>query len=198
MQYINLFLSFFLILTGCFIFICSNPVYSTLFLILSFCNAAVILFLFEVEFLGLLFIMVYVGAVAVLFLFVIMMIDTKTVQSKMVYPRYVSLYLFFGILTFTQISSFINECFFNEHTFNNLFYNKNLALNFLENYNNIEVIGQALFNNYNVAILLAGFILLIALIGSICLTLDFKQINTVKQTDLKQLSRDFNSLNLFN
>jgi NADH-quinone oxidoreductase subunit J len=59
-----------------------NPVESVLFLILSFCNAAAILFLFNAEFLGLIFMIIYVGAIAVLFLFVIMMLNIKNQKNK--------------------------------------------------------------------------------------------------------------------
>lgn len=80
-QKIYLILSFLLLLSTIQVFICDNAVYSVLFLILNFCLSALILLTFKIEFLGLLFIMVYVGAVAVLFLFVIMMIDTKKKSS---------------------------------------------------------------------------------------------------------------------
>ena len=74
LYYLLLFLLNFLVIL---IFLSFNPIHSVLFLIFSFCIAAVILFLLNAEFIGLLFIMIYVGAVAILFLFVIMMIETK-------------------------------------------------------------------------------------------------------------------------
>jgi len=66
---IHFILTFFLVLSACSIFLMNNPVHSVLFLILNFCLASLIILIYEVEFLGLLFVMVYVGAVAVLFFF---------------------------------------------------------------------------------------------------------------------------------
>jgi NADH-quinone oxidoreductase subunit J len=63
---LHYFFSFLLLLSSIFVFISKNPVHSVLFLILAFCNASGILFLFNAEFLGLVFIIIYVGAIAVL------------------------------------------------------------------------------------------------------------------------------------
>ena len=176
-------LTLLLLYTGAYIFIVSNPVYSVLFLILSFCNAAMILILFKIEFLGLVFLMIYVGAVAVLFLFVIMMINTKTIKST--------------TLNFNKIF-FINRSFFNINSKDLLITENNNLLNQIDFLSNTEILGQCLYNNYNIGVLIAGFILLIALIGSICLTLDFKKEVKPQNKDNRQLSRNFELLNYFN
>ena len=71
-----------LLLSSLFVLISQNPVHSVLFLILAFCNASGILFLFNAEFLGLVFIIIYVGAIAILFLFVVMMLNVKIYSSS--------------------------------------------------------------------------------------------------------------------
>ena len=71
-----------LLLSSLFVLISQNPVHSVLFLILAFCNASGILFLFNAEFLGLVFIIIYVGAIAILFLFVVMMLNVKVYSSS--------------------------------------------------------------------------------------------------------------------
>ena len=70
-----------LILSSLFVLLSQNPVHSVLFLILAFCNASGILFLFNAEFLGLVFIIIYVGAIAILFL-VVMMLNVKVYSSN--------------------------------------------------------------------------------------------------------------------
>ena len=93
MTYLHLFLCNLLCTCGFLMCISANPVESVLFLILAFCNAAVILFLFNAEFLGLIFIIIYVGAIAVLFLFVIMMLNIKSqkqIESRFNYKNYLN------------------------------------------------------------------------------------------------------------
>ena len=76
------FFSFILILSSLMVIVVQNAVHSVLFLVLSFISSASLLFLLECEFVALLFIMIYVGAIAVLFLFVVMMLDVKTLTVK--------------------------------------------------------------------------------------------------------------------
>jgi NADH-quinone oxidoreductase subunit J len=72
----NLFASI-AIAAGCGVIISKNPIYSLIFLILVFCNATGLLLLFKIELLAMMFIIIYVGAIAVLFLFVVMMLNIK-------------------------------------------------------------------------------------------------------------------------
>jgi NADH-quinone oxidoreductase subunit J len=74
----HIFLNICLILSALFVLLSENSVHSILFLVLTFLNAAVICFIFGADFLGLLLIIIYVGAIAVLFLFVVMMLNVKT------------------------------------------------------------------------------------------------------------------------
>lgn len=195
MEFLHYILTLLFIITSVLIFISNNPVHSVLFLILSFCLAAIILFMFEVEFLGLLFIMVYVGAVAILFLFVVMMINTKkTIRKTLSYSNYVTIIFFITIL-FIKLSFTFNHVFFNQSDDDVIFhYFKPITFEFLSN---MEVLGQALYNNYNFTVLIAGFILLIALVGCIRLTIDFKENKKVNKS-YKQLSKNSACVHKFN
>jgi len=179
-----------LILSSLFVFISDNPVHSVLFLIFSLCNAAIILFLFNVEFLALIFIIVYVGAIAVLFLFVVMMLNVKIVGSELI-NFYFPIIVVVGSTLFFQIFIGLERVFSN---FNNE--NTNFS-KLVDNLTNIDIIGQALYNYYSIVFLLAGFILLVAMIGAICLTLNFSSARKNELT-FRQLSRSDTFLTFFN
>lgn len=179
-----LFISLFVI-SNLFVIISRNPVHSVLFLILSFCHAAAILFLFNAEFLGLIFIIIYVGAIAVLFLFVIMMLNIKITY----FDNYlkVPFFLLFGFFLMIQIFLMMEKIF---KTSDNLIFN---SIFFIDNISSINAIGQSLYNNYLICFLLAGFILLVAMIGAIALTLNFRS-ERKNELVLRQLSRSDNFL----
>lgn len=161
-NFIHLLILFFFIISNFLVFNCKNPVHSVLFLILSFVLSSLILFLFKIDFLALLYIIIYVGAIAVLFLFVVMMLNIKSVSIN---------YQLMVIISFVSIFALINILIFLDKIFSNQ--NKDLLnqnLNF-DSLSNIDVFGQILYN-YNISlVLIAGLLLLIALIGSISLTL---------------------------
>jgi len=177
-QYLHFIFSILLVFFAISIFLTKNPIFSVLFLILCFIFSAVTLLLFDIDFLALLFIMVYVGAVAVLFLFVVMMVDTKSITKKLIgkgisFPIFFFI-IFLGLFFFFSIFNFINDSFFNidnDLISNSPAFNTSTFITL----SGIELLGQALFNYYNINVLLAGFVLLIALVGPICLTLDFKE-----------------------
>lgn len=186
----------------------SSPVQSVIFLILSFCCAAIILFMFHVEFIGLIFIIIYVGAIAVLFLFVIMMLNVKNQDAN---ENNENSYRFDGVISSIVIGSFSIPSFFIYKYIYYLqygSYKEKSFLIFLETDNtsevtflidellNIEVIGQVLFNNYMICVLLAGIILLIALVGSIVLTLKFNN-SEKSQIANRQLARNENFITFF-
>lgn len=188
-------LTILIIIAGVFIFLSNNPVHSVLFLILTFCIASLILLMFEIEFLGLLFIMVYVGAVAVLFLFVVMMINTKKIIPKDISTSQALLLTSLLSILIIKITSFFKDIFFDAYNAQAFFKNKNLNTLFFDKLTNIEVIGQGLYNNYSIAVLLAGFVLLIALIGCVCLTIDLKKKKIIDKS-YRQLSKaSYNTIN---
>lgn len=164
----------------------STPINSVIFLILTFCNSALILFILNAEFLGLIFIIIYVGAVAVLFLFVIMMINIKAQLSfveQIPQTTYYFLVLIFFLIVF--YFSFFDKIYSFNVVNNNFYFN---VFNFYDELTNIDLIGQLLYNNYVVCVLLAGVLLLVALIGCIVLTVN---LNGSKHNHkaLRQLSR---------
>ena len=173
--------------SGLFVFLSVNPMHSILFLILTFCCAACILFLFTADFLGLVFIIIYVGAIAILFLFVVMMINVKKVLAEHNY----SLIFFFSILFFSQILLFLTNIF----DFGEI---KNFQFqNGIDSLSSIDSLGQYLYNNLLVCFLLAGILLLVAMLGAIVLTLNF---NSSRKNQLisRQLSRSIECVHSFN
>lgn len=159
----------------------SNPIESVLFLIFCFFQSAIILFLFNVEFLGLIFIIIYVGAIAVLFLFVIMMLNIKDQKKE----KFFDLFLIYLLLfSFYILSSSAEFSLIETNTFNV----PNLLL-LVDALNNIGVMGQVLFNFFFAIVLLEGIILFVALFGSIVLTL---KESVAKELVNRQLARGAN------
>ena len=190
MQSLHLFLTFFLIFSSFFVFISDNPVHSVLFLILAFCNASSILFIFNVDFLGVLFIIIYVGAIAVLFLFVVMMLNVKIYTSNS--SSYLPIIFLSIVIIIVQLYLNLDSIFYNASLDENTF----VFYNFLDSLSNIDVFGQALYNYFLVCFLIAGLILLVSMIGAIVLTLNF---SSQRKSELvnKQLSRSDNFLAFF-
>jgi len=174
-----------LFFSGLMVAFSTNPVESVLFLILAFFNAGAILITFNAEFLGLIFIIVYVGAIAVLFLFVIMMLNVKSRFAFLSFLFYLSI---------TILYVFIKSVVGSKDHLSNFGFN---IFGFVDSLNNIDVLGQVLYNYYLVSFLLAGLILLVALIGAIVLTLRF---NSTHKTQIvsRQLARRDNFLSFFN
>lgn len=197
MRYIHIFLCVLLCFCGLFVALSINPISSVIFLILTFCNAAAILFFFNVEFLGVTFVIIYVGAVAVLFLFVVMMINVKLEESfskinlsfffKFLYSS-VLCFLVGILLLFSALNIFSSQDIF-------LLKNSNLEVVFDTLYN-IDVLGQSLYNYFLSCFLVAGLILFIALIGSVVLTLKYNS-KIKSQLYSRQLSRSDKFLSFF-
>jgi NADH-quinone oxidoreductase subunit J len=154
-----------------------NPVHSVLWLILAFFTSAGLLVLIGAEFLAMLLVVVYVGAVAVLFLFVVMMLDVDFVELKKGTLNYWPFGALIGVAFIAQIglAVFAREGG-NTATFNP---SPNAATN-------TEAIGQVMYTDYFLLFQLAGLILLVAMIGAIVLTLryrtDVKRQNIAEQT----------------
>lgn len=167
-----IFLNILLLFTSFLVLTSSNPVHSVLFLILTFCEASCILLLFKVDFLGLLFIIIYVGAIAVLFLFVIMMLDLKI--ANFFSARFLIFILPIGTFAFVFLNFFFSKVLSCDN-----FLLKINSKNFLiDSLNSIECFGQILFNFYTPCFLLAGLVLLVSMLGAIVLTLNFQFVKT--------------------
>jgi len=160
-----------LLVTSALVAFSTVPVNSIVFLVATFINAALMLFFFGVDFLSLIFIIVYVGAIAILFLFVVMMVSIKTkivnvfsVHSLLNLLKGVWLYFFL----FFILISFFNTLYFPENYF---LLQINIIL--LDGLSGIGIFGQALYNYFAAAFLLGGLVLLISLLGSCLLTLEY-------------------------
>ncbi len=164
-------------LAGLMVISSRNPVHSVLFLILSFFNAAGLFILLGAEFLAMLLVVVYVGAVAVLFLFVVMMLDINFAELRDGFQRYMPLGLGVGGLLLTEIL-FV---FFNRE-------NMPERLNLTTGVSNTRALGRVLYTDYIYLFQIAGLILLVAMIGAITLTLR-KRENVRKQSINKQNKR---------
>lgn len=197
MKFVHFFLCGLLFLSSVFVAISSNPMNSVIFLILAFCNSTVILFFFNVDFLGLMFVIIYVGAVAVLFLFVVMMINIKQEQntSTLFSGAFYKLFgpIVFGFFTFLLLLVFFLEIFGVDNVF---FSFDSTFLTNIDFLYNIDILGQSLFNYFLVCFLIAGLILFLALLGSIVLTLRFNTLKT-HQKSFRQLSRSDKFLSFF-
>ena len=141
-----------------------NPVHSVLFLILAFFNAAGLFLLIGAEYLAMTLVIVYVGAVAVLFLFVVMMLDVNFAELRQGFLRYLPVgavvaTIFFSELIFACITSLKNPSAFAPK-----------AEATPEHISNVQVIGNVLYTDYIYLFQVAGMILLVAMIGAIVLT----------------------------
>jgi NADH-quinone oxidoreductase subunit J len=174
------------------VLLAKNPVHSVLFLILAFCNAAAILFIFNAEFLGVIFIIIYVGAIAILFLFIVMMLNVKIYASTNLF-YYLPILLIGGGLVLLQLF-FIFETLLVTTTFTEIL--PYTFENSLDNLSSIDSLGQSLYNYYLSCFLLAGLILLVAMLGAIVLTLNFRS-HRKNELMSRQLSRTNDFLAFF-
>ena len=154
-----------IILSALMVIFSRDPINSVLFLIFSFVNAAGIFLLAGAEFLALILVIVYVGAVAVLFLFVIMMLDFNIENIKKETRKYLPLGLFIGAILFLEITLMI----YTPEIFSSEF--KIIGKSYTGNQSNTEMLGNLIYTDYFLQFQLAGFILLVAMIGAIVLTL---------------------------
>ena len=147
-------------LAGLMVVTARNPVHSVLFLILAFFNAAGLFILLGAEFLAMLLVVVYVGAVAVLFLFVVMMLDINYSELREGFQKYMPLGLGVAALLLAEILLTL----FSQAEL------RSTATMTSETHNTLEL-GRVLYTDYICLFQLAGLILLVAMIGAITLTL---------------------------
>ena len=154
------------VLSALMVISAKNPVHSVLFLILSFVSASGLFVLLGAEFLAMILVVVYVGAVAVLFLFVVMMLDINFVKLREGFLQYLPFGALLGIVLFTELGM--------------LFLTDKLSVMSLIEFStdptfseteNTKDLGSVLYTDYFYLFQLSGLILLVAMIGSIVLTL---------------------------
>jgi NADH-quinone oxidoreductase subunit J len=153
-----------------------NPVHSVLYLILAFVNASGLFILMGAEFLGMMLIVVYVGAVAVLFLFVIMMLDVDFVELREGFLQYLPIGLVIGGIFVFELLLVVGGWAINPSV------TKTITAAIPTNVSNTEALGLVLYTKYIHYFQLAGMVLLVAMIGAIVLTLRHKVM--VKRQDI--------------
>ena len=185
------FFSIFLIISATMVVISRHPIFSLLFLVSSFLFASFLLFLFECEFLALLFIIIYVGAIAVLFLFAIMMLEFKLDNLSKNLMKYMPVGFIFGFVLFFPLLNKITIQFEYNLYPNSFYFNKYKNwYDLIDSVTDVEVYGQVLYSYFVLQLLLAGLILLVVLVGVVYLTNTFNSKETLKQSTFKQLSRN--------
>ena len=142
-----------------------NPVHSVLYLILAFVNASGLFILLGAEFLAMILVVVYVGAVAVLFQFVIMMLDVDFVELREGFLEYLPIGLVIGAIFLVELLLVGGSWVINPAT------TKQITAAIPTNVTNTEALGLVLYTKYIHYFQLAGMVLLVAMIGAIVLTL---------------------------
>ncbi len=161
-----------------------NPVHSVLFLILTFFNAAALFLLTGAEFLAMILLVVYVGAVAVLFLFVVMMLDVDFAELKRGALQYAPAGAMVGLILAAELIVVVGGYTFAPQLAGNI----SQPTPALADRENTAALGDILYTDYVYFFQIAGLILLVAMIGAIVLTLRHKE-NIKRQDVTTQVGR---------
>lgn len=154
-----------LILAATMVITVRNPVYAVLFLVLTFFSAAAIWMLLEAEFLAIILVVVYVGAVMVLFLFVVMMLDINLLPLKEGFTRYLPVAV---LVAFVMAAELLMVLWSKGRFGADLF---PVPAPNPVGYSNTRALGELLYSNYLLPFEVAGVVLLVAIIAAIALTL---------------------------
>jgi NADH-quinone oxidoreductase subunit J len=153
-----------------------NPVHAALFLVFSFVNSAVLWMLLEAEFLAIVLVLVYVGAVMVLFLFVVMMLDINVAQMREGFTRYAPLGIVIALIVVAEIGSVVwVKSLGTEVT-------PVASVGVAADYSNTQALGELLYTKYLYPFELAAVILLLAIVAAIVLTMRHR--TGLKQQDV--------------
>jgi NADH-quinone oxidoreductase subunit J len=163
-----------------------NPVHAALFLVFAFFNSAVIWLLLEAEFLAIVLMLVYVGAVMVLFLFVVMMLDVDLTQMREGFTRYAPLGVLIAIIVIVEIGSVV----YTKHLGNPAALAMAPATSVASN---TQALGELLYTKYLYPLELAAVVLLVAIVAAIVLTMrhrvGFKQQDIAAQVSVRARDR---------
>jgi len=168
-----------------------NPMHSVVALVLTFANAAGLLVMLEAEFLAILFVIVYAGAIAILILFVVMMLNIKLVELVDNTSRYVPIGFIIGFVLLIEL------CLIFTQNGNIGSYSDNTPVvefsQYISTLTNIENLGNILYTEYYIYFIVSSLVLLVAMVGAIVLTLSHEEY--VKRQDLfSQISSDHSSI----
>ena len=168
------------VVSGLMVIVARNPVHSVLFLILSFFNSAGLFVLLGAEFLAMLLVVVYVGAVAVLFLFVVMMLDINIDEMRQGFRQNLPLGLVVGLILIVELLMIFTQDVSSSNV---------LATGISGEQSNTAMIGAVLYTENLLNFQVAGLILLVAMIGAITLTMRHRR-DIKRQDVLTQMYRD--------
>lgn len=181
-----------IIISSLLIIISKNSITSVLYLISVFILTSLMLLLLGAEFLSILIVIIYIGAISILFLFVIMMLNLRIVEVYNTLVSYFPIGCFLGLFFFFEFLFIVKVDldFLSINYLNNNYLELNLInYNLIWSSSNLYLIGDLLFNSFNYLLILAGLILLLAMLGSILLTLDktyhninYKKISILSST----------------
>ena len=151
--------SAFLVTTCIFVIFSKNPVNSVLFLVLAFLNSTFLFILIGAEFVGIILAIVYIGAVAILFLFVVMMLDIQKTTLMLNIKKYIPIAILFASIILAEI------------IYLTIYKSSKVNPDIIIRYeNNTKQIGDVLYTKYFIDFQLSGIVLLLAMIGAIVLT----------------------------
>jgi NADH-quinone oxidoreductase subunit J len=171
-----------LVLAGLGVISSRNPVHSALFLVLSFFSCSALWLLLQAEFLAIVLVLVYVGAVMVLFLFVVMMLDINLTQMRQGFVRYLPIGALVALVMVAQMVWIVGpvgpDVFSGEQL--------NQAVQQAADYSNTRELGKVLYTDYVFPFEVASVILLVAIVAAIALTMRRREM-TKYQTPGKQV-----------
>ena len=168
--------AFVLLASGVMVIASRNPVHSVLFLILAFFNAAALFVLIGAEFLAMILVVVYVGAVAVLFLFVVMMLDINLTELRQGFLQYLPVGALIGLVLVIELIMVLGGWQLSPE----LAAMVQTPSAAMAEYSNTAQLGQVLYTRYAFLFQGAGVILLIAMMGAIVLTLRHRDVKRQK------------------
>jgi NADH-quinone oxidoreductase subunit J len=167
---------------GLFTVVSRNPVHAVLWLITAFIGATGLFVLLGAEFIAMLLMIVYVGAVAVLFLFVVMMLDVDFAELKAGMAKYLPIALLIGLILLIELGMILGAWITADGV-------EMLAAPVVGEVENTAALGMVVYTDYLLLFQLAGLILLVAMIGAIVLTMQHRR-DIKRQNVVEQMHRD--------
>jgi NADH-quinone oxidoreductase subunit J len=159
-----------LLLSASMVVVMRNPIHSALFLVLSFFASAAIWLLLQAEFLAITLVLVYVGAVMVLFLFVVMMLDINLVTVREGFARFLPVGITVAVFMIAAMGLVVSSDYFISDTYMPI---KSIGLD----YSNTKELGLTLYTQYLYQFEIAGAILLVAIVAAISLSMSKSKVN---------------------
>jgi len=185
-QYIFYIFAALLIFSASMVITVRNPVHAALFLVLAFFSSAAVWLILEAEFLAIALILVYVGAVMVLFLFVVMMLDINFVPLREGFARYLPVGIVIAVLMVVAMGTVFTSVYFSGAQMN-------VVTPTATDVDNAKELGKLMFTEYLYPFEIAGAILLVAIVAAISLTLrkgrSKKSQNPAEQVSVKRKDR---------